>query len=91
MVVEDTYRYFARANLSTIVNRRAGISPEMAIKLAESFGNTPRFWLNLQKNYELWYAEQNVNRSKIRHFWKKMYSLPNLTPNYHSNFTNPTP
>lgn len=65
----------ARANLSAIVNGRAGISPEMAVKLAEAFGNTPQFWLNLQKNYELWYAEQNVNRSKIRHFWQEWKGL----------------
>ena len=58
----------ARANLSAIVNERAGISPELAVKLSEAFGNTAQFWVNLQKNYELWYAEKKVNRSIIRHF-----------------------
>lgn len=58
----------ARANLSAIVNEHAGISPELAIKLSEAFGNTPQFWINLQKNYELWHAERKVNRKKIRHF-----------------------
>lgn len=58
----------ARANLSAIVNEHAGISPELAIKLSEAFGNTAQFWINLQKNYELWYAERKVNRKKIRHF-----------------------
>ncbi len=58
----------ARANLSAVVNERAGISPELAVKLSEAFGNAPQFWINLQKNYELWYAEQKVNRSAIRHF-----------------------
>ena len=58
----------ARANLSAIVNERAGVSPELAVKLSEAFGNTPLFWINLQKNYELWYAEQKVNRTVIRHF-----------------------
>ena len=28
-----------RANLSAIINKRAGISPEMAVKLSEAFGN----------------------------------------------------
>ena len=60
-----------RANLSAIVNGRAGISPEMAVKLAEAFGNTAQFWVNLQKNYELWHAERSVNRSNIRHFWEE--------------------
>ena len=58
----------ARANLSAIVNERAGISPELAVKLSEAFGNTAQFWVNLQKNYELWHAEQKVNRSAVRHF-----------------------
>lgn len=58
----------ARANLSAIVNERAGISPELAVKLSEAFGNTAQFWINLQKNYELWHAERKVNRSTIRHF-----------------------
>lgn len=58
----------ARANLSAIVNERAGISPELAVKLSEAFGNTAQFWMNLQKNYELWYAEKKVNRSVIQHF-----------------------
>lgn len=58
----------ARANLSAIVNERAGISPELAVKLSEAFGNTAQFWINLQKNYELWHAERKVDRKSIRHF-----------------------
>lgn len=58
----------ARENLSTIVNGRAGISPEMAVKLSEAFGNSTQFWVNLQKNYEVWYAEKKVNRAEIQHF-----------------------
>ena len=58
----------ARANLSAIVNERAGISPELAVKLSEAFGNTAQFWVNLQKNYELWYAERKVNRAAVQHF-----------------------
>ncbi len=38
----------ARENLSAIVNGRAGISPELAVKLSEAFGNTTQFWVNLQ-------------------------------------------
>lgn len=58
----------ARANLSAILNQRAGISPEMAVKLSEAFGNTTQFWVNLQKNYEVWHAELKVNRQAIQHF-----------------------
>jgi len=60
----------ARANLSAVVNEHAGISPELAVKLSEAFGNTAQFWLNLQKNYELWHAERKINRATIQHFAK---------------------
>ena len=65
----------ARANLSAIVNERAGISPELAVKLSEAFGNTAQFWVNLQKNYELWHAERKVNRSVIHHFGQSQSGL----------------
>ncbi|MEX8549340.1 MAG: HigA family addiction module antitoxin [Mucilaginibacter sp.] len=58
----------ARANLSAVINGHLGISPELAVKLSEAFGNTAEFWLNLQKNYELWHAEKKINRATIRHF-----------------------
>jgi len=58
----------ARVNLSAIVNERAGISPELAIKLSIAFNNTPEFWINLQSNYEMWYAEKKINRNKIKRF-----------------------
>ncbi len=57
-----------RANVSAIVNGRAGISPEMAVKLSAAFGNSASFWTNLQTNYELWHAERKVKRSSIRSF-----------------------
>jgi addiction module HigA family antidote len=60
----------ARANLSAVINGHLGISPELAIKLSEAFSNTAQFWVTLQNNYELWHAEQKVNRSLIRHFDK---------------------
>src|ERR1700753_4035525 len=61
----------ARANLSAVINGHLGISPELAVKLSEAFGNSAQFWVNLQNNYELWHAEQKVNRALIRHFEKK--------------------
>lgn len=58
----------ARGNLSAVVNEHTDINPELAVKLSEAFGNTAQFWINLQKNYELWHAEKKVNRRAIRHF-----------------------
>jgi addiction module HigA family antidote len=57
-----------RKNLSLILNGHAGISAEMAIRLGTAFGTTPEFWINLQKQYDLWQAQQKVDVSKVRHF-----------------------
>ena len=42
-----------RPTISKIVNGRAAISPEMAIRLSKAFGSTPEFWLRLQLNFDL--------------------------------------
>jgi addiction module HigA family antidote len=60
----------ARANLSAVINGHMGVSPELAVKLSEAFGNTAQFWINLQNNYELWHAERKINRASIQHFHK---------------------
>jgi antitoxin HigA-1 len=57
-----------RANMSAVINGRAGISPELAVKLSAAFDNSATFWTNLQTNYELWHAEKKVKRSGIRRF-----------------------
>lgn len=50
-----------RPNLSTIINKKAGISPLMALKLARAFNTTPYYWMNLQTGYDLWHA-MNSNK-----------------------------
>ena len=42
-----------RNTLNNLVNARAGISPEMAVRLSKAFGSTPRTWLGLQMDYDL--------------------------------------
>ncbi|MBX3630709.1 MAG: HigA family addiction module antidote protein [Nitrosomonas sp.] len=53
-----------RKTLSAILNGRAGISPEMAIRLSIAFETSAESWLNQQSQYELWHAEQR--RSELR-------------------------
>lgn len=43
----------ARPTLSKILNEKAGISAEMAERLAAFFGNSSIFWMNLQINFDL--------------------------------------
>ena len=42
-----------RQALNNIVNGKAGISPEMAVRLSKAFGGSPEMWLRLQANYDL--------------------------------------
>ena len=44
--------------LTDILNGKRGISPDTALRLGRFFGNSPRFWLNLQTSYELAVAER---------------------------------
>jgi antitoxin HigA-1 len=46
--------------ITDILNGKRGISPETALRLAQFFGNSARFWLNLQTAYELAVAEQAI-------------------------------
>ena len=55
----------SRKTLSGIVNGRAGISPEMAIRLSRAFDTTAESWMNQQVQYDLWHAEQNCGKLRI--------------------------
>ena len=46
--------------ITDILNGKRGISPDTALRLARYFGNSARFWLNLQVSYELAVAEQTI-------------------------------
>ncbi|HBT97131.1 MAG TPA: addiction module antidote protein, HigA family [Desulfobulbaceae bacterium] len=47
----------SRKTLSTIINERAGVTPDMALRLSRAFSTTPALWLNMQRGYDLWVAE----------------------------------
>ena len=49
----------SRKTLSTILNGKAGISPEMAVRLSIAFNTSSESWLNQQSQYDLWQVEQH--------------------------------
>ncbi|HLS69709.1 MAG TPA: HigA family addiction module antitoxin [Kiloniellales bacterium] len=49
----------SRAALSRVLNGKAGISPDLAIRLEQAGVSTARAWLAMQANYELWQAMQH--------------------------------
>ncbi|HEY1010068.1 MAG TPA: HigA family addiction module antitoxin [Daejeonella sp.] len=58
----------ARRTVSLIINGHSGISAEMALRLSKAFDTTAEFWLNLQRNHDLWQASQKISLSGIRHW-----------------------
>ena len=53
-----------RQALNNLVNEKAGISAEMAVRLSKAFGSTPDMWLRLQVAYDLSRIRQNAIRVK---------------------------
>lgn len=56
----------SRKTLSAILNGRAGISPEMAVRLSLAFGTTSESWVQQQAQYDLWHAEQHRHELTVR-------------------------
>jgi addiction module HigA family antidote len=52
----------SRSRLSNLINGKAGISPEMAVRLSKTIGSTPAFWLRLQMNYDLAEVKKQEDR-----------------------------
>ena len=46
------------ATAEALLAKRAGITPELALRLAQCFGTSARFWTDLQNAYDLDVAEQ---------------------------------
>lgn len=55
----------SRVALSRVVNGKAAVSAELAIRLAAALRGTPESWLHMQLAYDLWHA-QKKRRPKIK-------------------------
>jgi addiction module HigA family antidote len=51
----------SRITVSKIVNERAPVTADMALRLAKTFDTTAELWLGLQKQYDLWHAEHDTD------------------------------
>ena len=58
----------SRQALNNLVNQRAGISPEMAIRLAKAFGSSAETWLRMQSNYDLAQARKSESKIRVRRY-----------------------
>jgi addiction module HigA family antidote len=57
-----------RQALSDLVNERAGVSVELAIRLSKAFGSSPETWLGIQMAYDLWQARGRSAEIRVKSF-----------------------
>lgn len=57
--------HVSQLTLSNLINGNAGISPEMAVRLAKAIGSTPGFWMRLQMNYDVAQVERRADLIEV--------------------------
>ena len=50
----------SRQTVNELIREHRTVSPEMALRLARLFGNSPDFWLNAQRAVDLWDTKQSI-------------------------------
>lgn len=58
----------SRQALSNLINQRAGVSANMAIRLEKAFGSDAETWLRLQMNYDIWHARQRESDIHVERY-----------------------
>jgi len=56
----------SRQSVNELLRERRAVRPEMALRLAKLFGNTPEFWLNAQRAVDLWEAAHALKADMAR-------------------------
>ena len=64
-----------RQALNNVVNEKAAVSAEMAIRLSKAFGSSPEVWLGMQVEYDLAQLEKETDRIKVKRIVKKGYNV----------------
>ena len=55
----------APSTVSRLLRAEIGLSADMALRLSIVLGGSPGSWMNMQKNYALWQAEQSFDDSEL--------------------------
>ncbi len=61
--------------VTAIIKGQRGITGDTAVRLSEFFGNTAKFWMNLQASYDLRVAERNMSKQVIKHIHEQRETL----------------
>ena len=52
--------------VNEIINGKRGVTPDTALRLSKVFGTTPEFWLNGQRNWDLWHALRSETAEDLK-------------------------
>ena len=52
--------------INEIINGKRGVTPDTALRLSALFGTSPEFWLNGQRNWDLWHAMRAPTAKAIK-------------------------
>ena len=61
----------SRQALNNLVNKKSGVSPEMAVRLSKVFNGSPEFWMRLQLQYDLAQIERNASKIVVKPLTKR--------------------
>jgi len=56
----------APMRISHVVRGQRPVTAELALRLGRYFGQSPRYWLNLQSRYDMDVIEQNLGSRVVR-------------------------
>ena len=68
----------SRRTLDNLVNRRAGVSPEMTVRLAAAFGGSAQAWITMQAQYD--YAQVRQREAAIKATVKPVKTNGSMVP-----------
>lgn len=54
-----------RSRLNATINGRRGVTPDAALRLERVLGMSAEFWLDLQKDWDLWHALRSKDAAEI--------------------------
>ena len=52
--------------VNEIINGKRGVTPDTALRLSKLFGTTAEFWLNGQRNWDLWHALRSETAEDLK-------------------------
>ena len=61
----------SRQALSSLVNERARITPEMAVRLAKAFGSTPEHWIRMQSAWDIAQIRKRADEIVVEPYMRK--------------------